>query len=280
MARPDTRLPAREFWTQVRHRFTGRYLEFHEEPSVPVPGRRATAALPSLVGPWAGRLWEVRFLEPRVLSPDMQVGMTTASRLADPDQMPHEPMPWVYAGARPGVFTRSSIGTDRILARYRRTRKSVKGSGTGDPELDRRWAVYAFDEALDPVFRTPEVTEVLRGAAGLAPSIGRDLPTFAVYGTEATLTLPTDATTGRVGRVLTSFEGFGRFLDRLEEQRGLPAASTEAIPMDLRRDDTGAPFPLARFPCPWCRATVHARYEPNIDTEVCEQCQKPLYQAR
>jgi hypothetical protein len=274
----DDRLAPAEFWRRVRGRFTHRFLGFHDEPPIPVPGRKAVESLPSLVGPWAGRLWELRFLEPRLLSPDMQVGITTAVRLVEPARMTFHTIPWLYAGMRPGVLTRGSAGTDRIIGRYRRRRTSMRGTLTGDLALDRRWAIYPSDGSLARVFREPEVRAILSDAAKLSPKPQSTVPILAVYGTEATLTLPSDSTAGRVGQVVSSFEGFSLILDRLEERSGLAPASRKEIPMDLLRDDGGAPFPLARLECPLCGATAHPRFNPKYDTEVCEKCGAALYQ--
>jgi len=277
MSSTETPLAPSEYWRRIRRRFTSRYLGFREEGAVAPPGGRAPATGLSLVGPWAGRLWDVQFLEPRILSPDMQVGVSTAVRLVEPADMPTHTIPWLYVGVRPGVFTRGSAGTDRILERYRRRRENAKGALTGDAELDRRWAVYASEEDLAFVFRDRTVQQFLRSAAKISPNPTRDYPTVAVYGTEAALTLPTGSSPDQVGAVAGAFEGFAHVLDRLEEVRGLEPASRTPLAMDLVRDEAGAPFPLARFPCPLCHESTHPRFEGKLDTEVCERCRKGLY---
>lgn len=276
----DDPLAPADFWARLQSRFISRYPGFAREAAVQVPGRRPPAGPTSLVGPAAGRLWEVSFLEPRFLAPDMQVGVTTAVRLVDPADMPHRAMPWLYVGIRPGVFTRGSIGVDRILEKYRSGRGNMKGAGTGDPELDRRWGVYTFDSALADVFRAPDVHRALRAGATLAPNPRGDLPTLAVYGTEATLTLPlTSAASGLTG-VPAAFDGFALVLDRLESARGIEPASRRPIPMDVMRDDMGVPFPTPRFACPWCHEMTHPRFQPNLNIEVCEKCRQALYTVR
>jgi len=275
MASTDEPLAPSEFWERVKKRFIREFPGFHEEVAIPVPGRRLPATAPSLVGTWAGRMWQLDFLEPRLLSPDMQVGVTTAVRLVDPARMPDVPIPWLYVGARLGVFTRGSAGTDRIIGLYRLRRLPMKGAGTGNAELDRKWAVFPSDPDLASVFRIAEVQATLQQFAALSPN--KELPVLAVFGSEATLTLPTGSSSARVGRVVTAFQGLSRVLDRLEEVRGLPPASRAAIPMDLMHDELGSPFPLARWTCPWCHQTVHPRFQPNLGTEVCEKCGKGFY---
>lgn len=281
MPQPGPRLAPGEYWNRVRRRFTSNFLEFREEVTLPVPGsRRSDPPSPSVAGPWGGRLWEIRFLSPTFFFPDMQVGVTTAVRLVEPNRMPSEYMPWLYVGVRPGVFTRGSAGTDRILARYRQRRASHKGTLTGDPELDRHWAIYPYDKALAGVFRDPEVHRILRNSAALSPDSHRDLPTLAVYGTEATFTLPTDSSMSRVDGAVSAFEGFARILDRLEQSHGGAPASRQPLAMDMLHDEAGAPFPVPRFDCPWCQQPTHPRFNPNADTEACEKCGRGLYLLR
>ena len=281
MAQRDSRIAPTEYWNRVRRRFTSRFLEFREEVTLPVPGGRSSGSpSSSLVGPWSGRLWEIRFLAPTFFFPDMQAGITTAVRLVEPTRMPAEFMPWLYAGMRPGIFTRGSAGTDRILTRYRHLREPLNGTLTGDPNLDRRWAIYPYDDALAGVFRDPEVHGILRGSSALSPDSNRHLPTLAVYGTEATITLPTDSSEDRVNGVVSAFEGFSRILDRLEQSRGAIPASRRPLVMDLLHDESGAPFPVPRFDCPWCMQATHPRFNPNADTEACEKCGRALYRLR
>ncbi|HXW67397.1 MAG TPA: hypothetical protein VEL82_05940 [Thermoplasmata archaeon] len=267
-----------EFWKRLSARMASQFPGFRSERAVAPPGRRAPSGPPSLVGPAAGRLWELSFLEPRLFSPEMQVGITTSVRLIDPPAMPHYRMPWLYAGIRPRVFSRGSVGTDRILERYRQGRGSAKGTRTGDADLDRRWVVYTYDAGMAAVYREAEVHRFLRAAAALSPHPERDLPTLAVYGTEATLTLPTTSEPERVAGIVAAFEGCSHVLDRLEASRGMPPASTQPILMDLLHDDAGIPFPLPRFECPWCHRMTHPRFHPNFNTEVCEKCGQALYQ--
>ncbi len=281
MPQPDDSLSAAEYWSRVRRRFTSHFLEFHEEVALPVPGARASS-LPqsSIVGPWAGRLWEARFLSPTLFFPELQAGYTTAVRLMEPAQMPAAWMPWLFAGLRPGVFTRGSAGTDRILTRYRERRGNRKGALTGDAQLDEHWGIYGSDETLTNVFRDPQVHAVLRAWSVLSPDPNHRLPTVSLYGTEATLNLPTDSSAGRVDGVVSAMEGFSRVLDRLEEAHGMPPASRKPVVMDLLHDESGSPFPVPRFECPWCHHPTHPRFSPNVDTEACEKCGRGLYRLR
>lgn len=271
-------LDALDLWKGIRAAFTHRYLGLREDVAVPVEGRRPRALPPpSVVGSWGGRTWEVGFQPPRTLYPDTLLGLTTATRLVPPERMPTEPIPWVYAGERPGVFSKNAYDFDRIIMRYRRREGSFTGTLTGDAELDRRWAIYPYDDALSGVFREPDVLATLRTSAGLSPKPGRVLPTLAVYGTEATFTLPLAPQGVDAGAVTATFEGVGHILDRLEEARGLPAARDRPIEMDVLRDERGVPFPVPRFACPICGESTHPRYQANLESEVCAKCGKLLY---
>ncbi len=277
MAGNGTSLAPMEFWGRIQDRVISRFPEFRREAAVAPPGGRAPSGPDSLVGPASGRIWEVRFLAPKLLSPDIQVGFTTAVRLVDPPAMPHYAIPFLYVGLRPGVFTRGSVGTDRIFEKYKSGGGPRHGAGTGDAEFDRRWVVYTHDTGLAAVFRQPEVLRVLRRAAALSPAPNGDLPTLAVLGTEATVTLPTAARSDRVAGIVSALEGTSMVLDRLESARGLPPASQSPLPMDVLHDDTGVPFPLARFECPWCHEVTHPKFHPNFNTETCEKCGQVLY---
>ena len=273
----EGKVPPREFWTAVCERFVGRYLGFRTESATPPRAARKAPPPASLVGSWSGRTWEVAFREPRPFYPDTQVGFTTAVRLVEPPQMPFEPAPWLFVGERPRVFSKNAIDFDRIIMRYRRREGNFKGSMTGDAQLDRRWAVYPFDEALEPGFREEPVRKILRSFETVSPNPKNTIPALAVFGTEATLTLPVLPTRDRIPHVMDSFEGLGYILDRIEEARGGVAARVRPIPMDLVHDETGAPFPVPRFDCPVCGRTTHPRYQANLETEVCEVCGKMLY---
>lgn len=277
MVRVTSDISPEEFWTRVRGRFAHRYLEFREESALPKEGRRKRPIPPSVVGPWGGRLWQVGFLPPRAFYPDMQVGMTTAVRLVEPGRMLSEKIPWIYAGERPRVFSKSTFDFDRIIMRYRRREGNFKGTLTGDPGLDRHWGIYPWDEELAPIFREPEVRTLLASSAALSPDPKGLLPTLAVYGTEATFTLPISSSKERVDGIIPAFEGFGQVLDRLEAGRGLAPASRRPLVMDLLHDEDGAPFPVVRFDCPVCREPTHPRYQANLEIEVCEKCGKALY---
>jgi hypothetical protein len=276
-AASGTATPA-DFWSEVRRSFTRRFLEFREEIAVPPTGRpRPKPSPPSIVGTWSGRLWQIGFLEPRTFYPDMQVGITTATRLVDPARMPSEHLPWVYAGERPRVFSKNAFDFDRIIMRYRRREGNFKGTLTGDAELDRLWGIYPYDDKLAPVFHEGSVIRVLKQSATISPKPKSSLPTLAVFGTEATFTLPTASSIDRIPAVISSFEGFGHILDRLESTAGTRPASVAPLGMDLMRDEVGVPFPVARFECPWCHQSTHPRYQANLETEVCEKCGKALY---
>jgi hypothetical protein len=267
-----------EFWNRVRRRFAGRYPGFHDEAVLSPAGRPPSTAPPSTVGVWRGRLWELRYQGPALFAPSSQIGVTTAVRLVEPEGMPLERIPWVYAGLRPGVFTRGSMSLDRILARYRRVRGKRQGALTGDADLDQRWAVYAYSPQVAGVFREPETRAFLRNSEQLSPNPRSILPAVFMYGTEATLNLPVGNLPEQVDTVATTFDGFSRVLDRAEASRGHAPASTTPIPMDLEHDLEGAPFPTARISCPFCHQVTHPRYHPDFDTEVCEKCRHALYE--
>jgi hypothetical protein len=277
MASNDVRLSPSDYWSQVRSQLSRTFLEFHEEFPKPPEGRKPKPVPPSVVGPWAGRLWQVAFLEPRTFYPEAQVGITTAARLVEPAQMPSDTLPWLFAGERPRVFSKNAFDFDRIVMRYRRREGNFKGTLTGDAALDRQWGIYPYDDRLVPVFHDPTVHGILRGAAALSPNPKNSLPTLAVYGTEATFTLPVAPSRDRVRGVSAALEGFGGILDRLEEARGSRPASRTPLPMDMMRDEFGAPFPVARLDCPFCHQSTHPRYQANLETEVCEKCGKALY---
>ncbi len=281
MGSDGERVEPAEFWRRMRGALTRKYLGFREEVAVPPEGRpRGRSGPPSVVGEWGGRLWQFGFLEPRTFYPEMQVGITTAVRLVEPVRMPTDPLPWLYAGERPRVFSRNAFDFDRIIMRYRRREGNFRGTLTGDAELDRRWGIYPYDDRLAAVFRSPETHAVLRRAAGISPQPRSSIPALAVFGTETTLTLPTGSSVGEIPATFSVFEGFADILNRLEEANGCRRASQAPIAMDLVRDDLGVPFPVPRFDCPWCRLPTHPRYQSNLDTEVCEKCGKILYPFR
>lgn len=265
------------FWEEVCRQYRGRYLGFRVEEPVAGGRRRGPPPAASLVGSWGGRVWEVGFRPARPFYPDTQVGFTTSVRLLEPAQMPFESIPWLFAGERPRVFSKNAFDFDRIIMRYRRREGNFKGTLTGDPALDRRWGIYPFDEALGPVFREDRVLQILKSLESASPNPKNQIPVLAVYGTEATLTMPVVPTADRVPAVVTALEGVGHILDRLEETRGSKPARDRPIPMDLVRDENGVAFPVPRFDCPICGKSTHPRYQANLETEVCEQCGKMLY---
>ncbi len=278
MVAPGERMAPEKFWERVRSEFGHRYPGFHDEaPTDPPTGQRRKRTSPSVVGNFAGRLWEIGFREPRVLAPDLQIGFTTAARLVEPAQMLSQWLPWVYAGERPRVLSKNVFDFDRIIMRYRRREGHFKGTLTGDPELDRRWGIYPYLDEAGEVFREEEVRAVLRLSARLSPNPKSAIPTLAVFGTEATLTLLVDPLPGHVPELTSAFEGFSRILDRLEVRLGSTSARQRPIEMDIVRDEFGGPFPVARFECPVCRVPTHPRYQANLETEVCEKCGKMLY---
>jgi hypothetical protein len=277
MPRTDDSATPEEYWSRVRSRFTRHFLEFREETAAPPDRRPKRLPAPSLVGPWAGRVWEVGFQAPRTFYPDAQVGFTTAARLVQPAKMPSEYLPWVYAGERPRVFSQSHFDFDRIVMRYRRREGNFKGTLTGDAELDRRWGIYPYENDLAGVFHEPKVVEYLRGAAAVSPDPKKLLPTFAVFGTEATFTLPVRIDPDNIPGVVGTFEGFEHILDRLELTRGGISARQRPIPMDVLRDERGVAFPIPRFDCPLCQQSTHPRYQVNLESEVCEKCGGLLY---
>ena len=206
----------------------------------------------------------------------MLVGVTTAVRLIEPANMPYEYIPWLYAGERPRVLSKNVADFERIILRYRRRKGNFKGTLTGDPELDRKWGIYPSDDRLASVFHERDVHQFLRSSQEISPNPKSALPTVAVYGTEATFTLPTHALRRIVPKVLSAFDGFGHILDRLEEQHGMGPASRRPISMDIVRDERGMPFPVSRFDCPLCQQVTHPRYQATLETEVCERCGKTL----
>ncbi len=266
-----------EFWNRLRAGITDRYAGFRVETPLPTEERRRKAVLPSVVGAWGGRTWEASFREPKPFSPDVLVGITTAARLVEFARMPSEWIPWLYAGERPRVLSKNVFDFDRIIMRYRRREGNFTGTLTGDGELDRRWGIYPYEERLAEVFRDARVRDTLRSFARLSPNPKNAIPTIAVVGTEATLTLPIASLVDHVEGATEAIDRFAHILDRLEEVRGSPPASRRPIDMDLVRDEHGVPFPVPRFPCPICQESTHPRYQANLETEVCEKCGKALY---
>jgi predicted RNA-binding Zn-ribbon protein involved in translation (DUF1610 family) len=270
-------VPPLEFWARVREELTQRHPSLREDFPLETSRGNKRSLPPTVVGSWAGRVWEIQFHPPRFLYPDLQVGITTSTRLVNPAMMPSERLPWLYAGERPGVFSQNVLDFDRIVMRYRRREGDFKGTLLGDAELDRRWGIYPYEDELGSVFRESDIRTILRSAADLSPNSKKSIPALAIYGTEATLTLPVTARPAKAAGVNAAFEGFGRILDRLEERRGGPSASQKPIPMDLLPDERGTPFPVQRFDCPLCGESTHPRYQVNLDTYVCERCGKVLY---
>jgi hypothetical protein len=270
-------LPPLEFWARVRAELLDRYPGLREDTPILPESHRGPVPPPSVVGSWAGRTWEASFHPPRRFAPELQVGFTTAVRLVDPARMNTEWIPWLYAGERPRVLSKNFFDFDRIIMRYRRREGDFKGTLTGDAALDKRWGIYPYLDDLGAVFRQAAVRDTLSSAAALSPNPRSSLPALAVYGTEATFTVPVLPVAGHAPKVAASLKGFAGILDQLEEQRGSPPASRKPIAMDLLRDEHGRPFPVPRFQCPACGASTHPRYQANLDTEVCEQCGKILY---
>jgi hypothetical protein len=276
---PKPRSAAVDFWAQIRRELLHHYPELHEI-SPKATGKSPSRAMPHVVGAWGGRLWDVAFHPPRVLAPDVLMGVTTAVRLVEPVRMPYEPLPWLYVGRRPRALSRNFLDFDRIVMRYRRREGEFRGELTGDPGFDRDWAVYPCESELASVFREPEARGFLTSAAALGPDPRKELPTLAVFGTEATFTVPLAPRSGSARPAATMIDGFGRILDRLQEVRGIPSARQRSLPMDIKEDETGDPFPVPRFVCPLCSQETHPRFQGNLETEICEKCGKTLYPFR
>ncbi len=189
-------------------------------------------------------------------------------------------MPWLFVGLRPGVMTPGTFDHDRITMRYRRREGNFKGTLTGDPTLDRRWAVYPFDDRLAPIFHDASVVAMLHRMVSFSPNPRSTIPTIAVMGTEATLTIKTAERPELADKLPGTLREFASILDRMEEAMGNPSASRRVLPMDLVRDDQGSPFPVVRFQCPTCQQSAHPRYLPNLDSQVCDKCGKLLYRFR
>ncbi|HLY76718.1 MAG TPA: hypothetical protein VKT21_02390, partial [Thermoplasmata archaeon] len=231
-----------DFWDQLRHALLRRYPGLSESTAGPPP-RRRKPVVPRIVGHWAGRGWEISFHAERPFVPENMVGVTTVTRLSDPRSMLGERMPWVYVGPRPGVFSKNSFDFDRIVSRYRKLEGDYRGVSTGDPAFDRRWAVYPWDPTLGEVFRDSATRSGLDQMATARPPRGT-LPTIAVLGSVATLTLVVQLSSDRIDPAVASIGAFSGLLDKFEAARGLRPAQVIPIPTDLLPDEDAVPYPV------------------------------------
>jgi hypothetical protein len=230
-----------------------------------------------LVGSGFGRTWEVRFHRPRFLAPDRVVGVTTGIRWDEPQNMGLDSIPWLYIGARPRALTRSNLELDRIIMRYKRTEGNLRGVTTGDPNFDRRWAVYPSRPAVGAVMQDAAARKWLSDLADLRPRPGDDLPAIAAFGTTVVLSVVVDSSDRSEEVTAALPRSFGRFLDEVEISVSERPASAQALTMDLIPDELGYPVPTLRFRCPACGEETHPRYQSNLETEVCDRCGKSLY---
>jgi hypothetical protein len=264
-------------WARMRNELLRVNREFRDAKRVPSKAR--PLADPPLVGPGRGRLWEVRFHRPRFSASYRVVGVTTAIRWDEPENMRNDSVPWLYVGARPRAFTRSSLELDRIVMRYKRSEGDLRGLATGDEEFDRRWAVYAPRPAVGDVMRDPATRRWLNDLAELRPRRGDDLPVVASFGATAILSIVVDESDRSVKTSGELPQSFGNFLDHLETAVGEAPASVRTLPMELVPDELGYPVPVIRFRCSFCGQETHPRYQPAVDTEVCDRCGKGLYRS-
>jgi hypothetical protein len=262
-------------WSQVRRAVQRENAGFRDARRIAVRGRALTD-LP-VVGTAYGRSWEVRFHRPRFLYPDRILGLTTGIRWTDPATMRRSMIPWLYIGARPRAFSRANLELDRIMMRYKRTEGDLRGLSTGDAPFDKKWAVYASHPEIGEVMREAIFRKWLADLAELRPRRGDDLPTIASLGGTAVLSLVIDSSTRSVQTAANLPRTFGGFLDKIETTVGQVPAGSRPLTMDLMPDELGYPVPVLRFTCPLCGQQTHPRHQPNVDTDVCDQCGKSLY---
>jgi hypothetical protein len=266
-------------WARLRSAMVRANPEFRD--AVFTPGGRAGSKPPvkdaPLVGPANGRLWEVIYYRPSTFSPEPLVNVVTAIRWDEPERMLLYETPWMYIGGRPRIFSRLSADLDRIIEKQRRAERNLRGHLTGDPDFDRRWAMYVYRSNPAQVLRDPKRRSWLEGLANLRPGRREEMPTIASLGTTASLGLvlsDSDATIREAGTLISSL---GELLDAIERSTGNLPASTVPLTMDLLPDGTGYPSPTLRFRCPQCGQESHPRYVPDFHTEICDQCRKGLY---
>ena len=266
-------------WTRIRSAVLQSNREFHDArfTASDAAGGQSPLKDPPLVGAAYGRLWEIVYRRPTYFSPDQLINVTTAIRWDEPEKMVLYETPWLYIGGRRRIFSRASPDIERIFEKQRHAERNLVGYQTGDPEFDRRWAVYAYRSRPSEVLHTPERRQWLQSLADLRPRQRDEMPTIASLGTTVALGAVIGDSEDTVRLSGSLVQTFSQLLDEIELSTGNAPASRLPLTMDLLPDGTGYPSPTLRLRCPRCGQETHPRFVPDFQTEICTVCRKGLY---